>query len=107
MIHRIPERLHITIVKIGCGHQHVAQTRGFKGSDIGLLPGHQKTTQYLKIRLDRGTIDSREISLVDFLHRLERQRGNLMPEDPDPDVMKLKVGEVGNIVFYSGMAFAK
>jgi hypothetical protein len=44
---------------------------------------------------------------VDFLHRLERQRGNLMPEDPDPDVMKLKVGEVGNIVFYSGMAFAK
>jgi hypothetical protein len=27
-----------------------------------------------------------------------------MPEDPDADVMELKVSEVGNVVFYGGMA---
>jgi hypothetical protein len=28
-----------------------------------------------------------------------------MPEDPDADAMELKVGEVGNVVFYGSMAF--
>ena len=106
VIHHIPESLLGTVVEIRCGHHHVAQVRGLEGSDIGRFPGDEKAAQHRQIRLNSGVVDSREIVLFDAACRLARKRDNVMPENTDADVVKVKVREVGGVHIYGGMTAA-
>ena len=104
MVHGIPEGLLGAIVEVGRGHKHVTQVRGLEGSYIGLFPGDEKTAEHRQVRLNRRPVDCREIARLDEAYGLARQLDYVMPDDPDTDVVKIEVREVGGVHIHGGMA---
>src|SRR5579862_2832848 len=91
--HDVPEGLLRPVVKIGSGHEYVAQPWGLERGGIGLLLRDEEATERRHVGLNRRTIDGGRITRVDELFGPARQRDDVVADDADADVVKVVVHE--------------
>src|SRR6516164_7723554 len=107
MIHNVPQRGLRAVVKVWRCNEHVAQVRRLERRDVGLFLGDEETAQYRHVALNGSTIYVDQLARVDLLLCPARQCDDVMSNNPDANVVKIIVHEVGRISFFfcQGMAF--
>ena len=93
-------------MKVRPRQQQVAQVRRLERGGIGLFLGNEEASERRQVRLDGRAIDGRLIARIEELFGLDGQRGNIMPDDADADVVKVVIDEVGDVALLLGQRVA-
>src|SRR5207247_7516252 len=99
-IHRTLLPLALSFVsppKVRPGHQHVSHVWRLEGGSVLLLFRDEKAAQHRHVVLNGGAIDRRRVDRVDQLLRLARQRNDIVSDNANADVVKIGVGEHGDV----------
>ena len=97
MIHDIPQCLHRPVVEVRPGHEDISQARRLERRDILLLPRHEKAPEHRQIAVIAAVSIAGQMSLRQLALGPLRQRGYVMPEDSDANVVKIVIHEEGCI----------
>src|SRR5260370_8026900 len=95
MVHDIPQGLYRPVVEVRSGHDNISQARRLERRDITLLSRNEEAPDDRHFARDRRGVDSRQMSLRQLALSLLCQRGYMMPEDSDTNVVKIVIHKEG------------
>src|SRR6266478_6218840 len=95
MVHDIPQGLHRPVVDVRSGSDDISQARRLERRDITLFSRNEEAPEDRHFARDRRGVDSRQMSLRQLALSLLCQRGYVMPEDSDSNVVKIVIHKEG------------
>src|SRR5262249_34273487 len=107
MIHGIPQCLHRPVVEVGSGHENISQAGRLERRDISLLSRNEEAPEDRHFARDRRGVDRRKMSLRQLALGLLCQRGYVMPQDSDANVMKIVIDEERRVRLIVGQSMAE